>query len=292
MVKIKTLSIVGVGLIGGSLGMAVKGRGIAGKVIGVGRNSKRLAKAKAQGALDEFTTDFKAGVREADIVVISVPVSRTGEMIKRFRGALRKDSVVTDAGSVKGSVVKEAERLLAGKARFVGSHPMAGSEKTGVINAKADLFEGSTCILTKTPGTDSGALKLVRSMWERVGAKVLVTKPEIHDMMVSEISHLPHVLAFTLALQAGESAKKNADLSGIAAGAFKDMTRIAGSSSEMWADISASNSKELLISIESYEKNLKSMKKLIKARSRTQLKKKYEEAGKIKQSIMKKSRRK
>ncbi len=286
----KTLSIVGVGLIGGSLGMAIKKSKAFKSVIGVGRNGKRLARAKLLGAVDEYTTDFKKGVKDADLVVICVPVSKTGDMIKKFSKALKKGAVVTDAGSVKESVVKEAERLLAPKACFVGSHPMAGSEKTGVLNARPGLFKNSTCIVTKTRMTDSRALKQVESMWKKVGARVFVTGPGGHDAMVSEVSHLPHILAFSLALQAGESSRKNKNVSSVAAGAFRDMTRIAASSPEVWADICVDNRKELLKSIISYEKKLKKMKNLIAAGARRRLINEFEKAGKIRHSIMKKSR--
>lgn len=286
MKNIKNVSIVGVGLIGGSIGLALRKIKRNIRVTGIGRNTVKLARAKKAGAVEKFTTDFVEGVKDADLIIIAVPVSKTSEMIKKLIDGIKTGTIVIDVGSVKGKVVKEAERLLTGKGHFVGTHPMAGSERTGVENAKAGLFQGSTCIITETRKTDKDALNAVRALWKAVGANVLILDPETHDRLVAEVSHLNHVLAFALASQVGENHRRNEDISKIAAGSYNDMTRIATSSSGIWADICIDNRVALLKSISNYEKKLTILKTLINKKDKSALIKKFDRAKKSREDII------
>jgi len=285
MKKVKVISIIGMGLVGGSLGMALKRADKALKVIGVGRNNGRLRKAKELGAADEVTTDFCGGVREADLVVVAVPVEKTVEIIKKTVKCLKKGAVVTDAGSVKGKLVKASERLMPEGVNFVGSHPMAGSEKTGIENAVKDLYRGSTCIVTKTGRTNKNAMESVKRMWKKAGARVLVKTPREHDRLVAEVSHLPHLLSFSMMSQIGKIEKKEKDLSKITAGAYRDMTRISASSPELWADIFYANREFIHVSASIFIRNLKKINEFLRKGDKENIIKEIKKANAVKKRI-------
>jgi prephenate dehydrogenase len=234
------ITIIGVGLIGGSIGLAIKKRKLAAKVIGVFRRKTTLKKALTCRAVDIGTLDLKEGVRDADLVIVATPVSSIPRLIIEAARHVKKGAVITDAGSTKSWIVSEVEKRLGGseKARFVGSHPMAGSEQTGVESAGGDLFDGSPCIVTKTAKTDRSSLEKVVSLWKALGARVTVMDPPTHDRTVSLISHLPHIVAFSLA---GAVPAKELPY---AAEGFRDTTRVASSDAKLWADIFLTNRKE------------------------------------------------
>jgi len=252
------------------------------KVIGIGRNISRLARAKKLGAADEITTDYCAGVKQADLVVIAVPVEKTFEVIKKIRKCLKSGAVVTDAGSVKRKVVELSEKMMPPGVRFVGSHPMAGSEKSGVANAAPGLFRGATCIVTVTRKTDPSALRKVSEMWKNTGARILVKTPEEHDRITAEISHLPHLLSFALMERVAEANKKYGDADRLAAGAYRDMTRIAASSPEVWADIFTSNAEFINTAAAGCIEKIEKLRKLIKAGNRNKIIAELERTGKAK----------
>jgi prephenate dehydrogenase len=233
----KTAAIVGVGLMGGSLGMALRRRGW--HVTGIGRNASRLKKARSLGALDDFTTDIAAGVRSADVLVLATPVGDIVPLAKKAWPHLKPGTLVTDAGSVKGAIVKALSgRTLKGSPVFVGAHPMCGSEKTGVENSRADLYQGASCVLTPAVHTPPAALARAEAFWKGVGAKVVRLSPQLHDGTVAVVSHLPHLIAETLVLTAASKGRPAADL---AAGSFKDATRVAGADPVLWSQIFAMN---------------------------------------------------
>ena len=188
-------TIVGVGLIGGSLGLALKERGLAEEVVGVGYRDSTLKQAEERGAVDRWTLDMAEGVAEADIVVICTPVGLVAEKAAEALPAMKRGSVLTDVASTKAAITTKVEALLPEGIAFVPAHPMAGSEKRGVENARADLFDGARCILTPTDKTPAGAVAAVRAMWEGVGASVETLDIHEHDRIVAEISHLPHLVA-------------------------------------------------------------------------------------------------
>lgn len=235
------VSIIGVGLIGGSIGLAIKSSKIkVKKVIGIGRNLKRLKLAKKIGAVDEITIDIKEGVKDADIVFVCLPVGLIAQTIKSIFPYCKKDTIITDVGSVKKPIVDEVEKFLSTPYSlpptpccFIGGHPIAGSEKTSVKYASKDLFKNAVVVLTPTNKTDKKSLDIVKKLWEKLKAKVKIMPPASHDKILSMMSHLPHAVAFALV--------NSADNFEFAGNGFKDTTRIASSDPEMWADIIFNN---------------------------------------------------
>jgi len=273
------VSIIGVGLIGGSFGLALKNKRLVGQVVGIGRHIHKLKEAKRLGAIDKYTTDFARGVKDSDIVMVATPVSKIPLIVKRILPHLKDGCIITDVGSTKGGVVRKVEEILSkssGRGRrpkvsFIGGHPMAGSEKQSVRNASADIFSGTTCVLTPIDRNSGKAIKVVRALWKEIGARVLLLKPEEHDYLVAYTSHLPHVLASTLANLMGKVRKQDPRVNRIIAGSISDMTRIAASNPEMWIDICLSNSKAVSESINATLKYLKKFKKSIEKRKKKEL---------------------
>lgn len=239
------ITIVGVGLLGGSLGLALKRRGLADKVDGVVRRSATIAECQEVGAVDHATRDLPRAVEGADVVVLCTPISQMRGLAEQMLPALKPGAVVTDVGSVKGSVVAALEPLVArAGAWFVGSHPMAGAETTGVRHARADLFEQAMCVLTPTARSQADALAQVERLWQAVGARVLRLSPQVHDDLVSRSSHLPHVVAAGLANYVLSPAHPP-EQALLCANGFRDTTRIASGSPPMWRDIALANRENL-----------------------------------------------
>ena len=247
---LKRLSILGVGLLGGSIGLAVKKRASNEVVIGYGHRASTLDEAIRLGAIDHATSDVREAVREADIVVLCTPVGLFDDLLTEMADALAPGVIVTDVGSTKRGIVTSAERLLPRGVRFVGSHPMAGSEKRGVRFASADLFQGAVCITTPTERTDPAALEQVESLWQRLGMKIQRLSPEEHDRRLADVSHLPHALAAALVRMQEEGSL------GLAGNGFRDMTRIAAGDGGLWRDILVDNRDNLRDSIERLQAHL------------------------------------
>ncbi|MDD5491886.1 MAG: prephenate dehydrogenase [bacterium] len=272
MQKIKTVAIIGVGLIGGSLGMALKNSRAVKKVIGIGRHSEKLKKARQLKAIDEFTTDFQTGVRDADLVVICTPVGLIASTIKRILPALKNGCIVTDVGSVKAPVVEMAEKILrAKKIHFIGGHPMAGSEQAGISNAQSGLFKNAAWILTPGNHTPLKEMSLLHHLFSLTGAKVMLLDPKKHDQIVSITSHLPHLLAANLVNYLAIQNRKNKNTINLTAGGFRDMTRIASSSPEIWVDISLMNKREIIKALAEFNRLTSRMISALKANKRKQV---------------------
>ena len=235
------ITLVGVGLLGGSLGLVVKERRLASRVIGFVRRQASVAECERAGACDKAVLDLEGAVRGSDLIVFCTPLAQMRELAERMLSAVKRESVITDVGSVKGSVVNELEPLFAkAGAYFVGSHPMAGAEKTGVNAANAELFQKAVCVVTPTGATNASALQRVEEFWRSVGALPIRMTAEKHDDLVSRSSHLPHVVAAELAnyVLSPVHPKEQAML---CANGFRDTTRIASGSPEMWRDICLAN---------------------------------------------------
>jgi prephenate dehydrogenase len=233
--KIDTLAVLGVGLLGGSLAAALRARGLVGRVLGAGRRESSLKVAVDRGLIDEPTLDPAAAAGEADLVVLATPVGQFSDLLARIGAALRPDAVVTDVGSTKAQVVADAERLLPHPGRFVGSHPIAGSEKRGPAFAAPDLFEGALCLLTPTERTEADAVQLVRWLWMSLGMRVRQVGPAEHDAILARTSHLPHLAAAALV-----DVLTDSQATFIGPG-FLDTTRIAAGDPGMWTDICRHN---------------------------------------------------
>ena len=239
------ITIIGVGLLGGSLGLAIKQRGLASKVDGYVRRTASIAESEKFGVVDHATRDLQHAVENADLVILCTPLSGMREISGQMLPALKPGTIVTDVGSVKSSVVQELEPLFAkGNVHFIGGHPMAGGEKMGVSAAKGDLFEKAVCVITPTARSNAQALATVEDFWKLIGARVVKLSPETHDELVSRSSHLPHLVAAELAnyVLSPTHAKEQSLL---CASGFRDTTRIASGSPEMWRDITLANQKHL-----------------------------------------------
>jgi len=259
-------TIIGVGLIGGSLGMILRRKGLASSVIGVGRRIENLKTAVELGAIDRYVVDPKEGVRDADLVVLATPVDTYNRHLKEWAACLKPGAIVTDVGSVKGKLVEQSERAMPASVHFVGAHPIAGKEKTGVAAGSENLFTGARCILTPTKKTDQEALEQVRNLWQETGSIVMTMDPHLHDKILGAVSHLPHVAAFALmnALIDIRAQVPSLDFAGHSGGGLRDTTRIAASSPEMWRDIFLWNRDNLTAFIETYERSLGELKQLIR----------------------------
>lgn len=265
--QLNKVLIFGVGLIGGSLALALKKAGVASHIVGIGRNQDSLKTALSLGVIDEAQTDIEQAMHGADIVVIATPVAQTPEILAAIAPHLKADTIITDAGSTKsdiaGYVANAGQNLTAAlMSQFVGGHPIAGAEKSGVSAAKADLFLGKNVVLTPNEQTSKQAVSKVRALWEAAGANVSEMSAETHDQIFAAVSHLPHLLAFALVDDLANR-KNSQQLFDFAASGFRDFTRIAGSSPEMWRDISLANREALLSELEAYQSELKLLQKLL-----------------------------
>ena len=250
MKQFNKITIIGVGLIGGSIGLAIKKRGIAKEVAGVFRHRVTLRKALKRKAIDKGFMSIKDGVRGADLIILATPVSSIVAVGRKAMESAGPGAIVTDAGSTKACIVDQLEKISRPTpVSFVGSHPMAGSEQTSVEFARDTLLEEAPCIVTKTGNTNKAALKKVVNFWKSLGGKVKVMTPSGHDRSVALISHLPHIVAFSLA-----GAVPEKDLACAAEG-FKDTTRVASSDPSLWADIFLSNKKEALRACRIFERS-------------------------------------
>ncbi len=246
------VAIVGVGLLGASLGLALKARGLAGQVMGIGRRESSLAVALDRGAIDQYATDLAAAVA-ADLVVVATPAAKVIDQLDALRPRLRPDTVVTDVASTKAAICAHARKTWTAPRRFVGSHPMAGSEKFGPEHGDAKLYEDSVCLMEAGPGVAPEARAQVRALWSGVGARVVDIEPRVHDALLARTSHLPHVLAAAIATLSARSG----NVRDVVGNGFRDTTRIAAGRPEVWRDISLTNREALLDAVEEMQLYLK-----------------------------------
>lgn len=255
-----TVAILGVGLLGGSFGLALRARGLCRTIAGYSRTPGTLRKAADRGIIDTLAQDPAAACRGADLVLVAAPVGSFLGLIEQARGGLGTDAIVTDVGSVKGRLVSEMEAAMPEGVRFVGSHPIAGSDRSGVEYADAGLFDGARCIVTPTAKTDAAARDAVAGLWRRLGSEVVFLSPEEHDRIYCAVSHLPHLVAY--AVMNAVFRIDPASL-GFAGSGFRDLTRIAASSPELWTDISLMNRENLLAQITAFEQAVGEIKALL-----------------------------
>ncbi len=253
---INKLTIIGVGLIGGSLARALRKTGACKEIVGCGRSVVRLQKAVALGVIDRYDTDIATAAAAADMIVLAVPVGSAETVLRQLSGHLDAKTIVTDVGSTKQSVIA-AVRAVFGNVpgNFVPGHPIAGTEQSGVEASSAQLFQQRRVVLTPLPETDTRALNKVRAMWQQAGAEVVEMDARTHDEILAATSHLPHVLAYTL-VDTLASMELHADIFRFAAGGFRDFTRIAASDPLMWRDICLANRVALLRMIENFSADL------------------------------------
>lgn len=257
---IKKLCVIGVGLIGGSLAIALRRAGYCQEIIGAGRSAERLQVAQDLGVIDRFDTDMAAAVAEADMVFVAVPMGTMASVFQQIDGHLKPGAVVTDGGSAKVSVIADARRSLTKSfSHFVAGHPIAGTEQSGVEAAFGELYQNRRIIITPTDETEVAAVEAVTAMWQAAGAMVEAMSADHHDDILAGTSHLPHLLAYGLVNCLFES-QLSEDYFRYAAGGFRDFTRIASSDPVMWRDICLSNKTALLASLSRYQAELERLK--------------------------------
>lgn len=260
-----TVAIVGVGLIGGSIGLALRKRQLARRVIGIGRNAGSLRVAKRAGAIDTGTTDLARGVAQAELIIVCTPVELIVPQVRECAAACREGALITDAGSTKATIVAELDGPLPRGVRFVGSHPLAGSEKRGPAEAKDELLEQRTVVVTPTACTAATDVASITALWTSLGAKVVTMSAPDHDRAVAATSHLPHFVASALA-----AATPQQHLPLVASG-FLDTTRIAAGDPELWTQIFLANRMPVLQALDAYDAVAAKLRAAIDGRNRRAL---------------------
>ena len=259
------VTIVGVGLMGGSLGLAIKKNNLAREVVGLSHKHSSLTAAVKANAIDVALTEPAKALQDAELVILATPVHTIISLLPTIAKYVRRGAFITDVGSTKAEIIDAVQKYLPAPTFYVGSHPLAGSEKKGAEFARADLFENSTCIMTPIDSTNQVAKEKVRLLWTKIGATVKFMTPEEHDEVLAYVSHLPHVLAYSLM---DTIIPKSMEFS---AQGLKDTTRIASSSPQMWNDICLSNSQKLIKALDELVKNLSLVRKSIATRDQKTL---------------------
>ncbi len=252
------IAIIGTGLIGGSIGLGLKERGLATTIIGVGHRKVSLNKALKIKAIDEGTTSIEKAVKNADIIILATSVSLIPDHAKKIIPLMKKSAILTDVGSTKSYIVSQINNEIKSrcgreKPNFIGAHPLAGSEQRGIESARSDLFEGSVCVLTPTSLNSKQGITRLSSMWKALGARISIMTPSKHDEILALVSHLPHFVASSLAGVIDEKHWK------FAASGLRDTTRIASGDPELWLDISKQNKKEIIEALRSFSEEVECM---------------------------------
>lgn len=273
----KKVAIIGVGLMGGSFALAIKGLGFKGRIVGIGRREEKLVKAKEKGIIDEYYTAASDGVEGADLILLATPVGKFEGIIDDIKKKIKRGAIVTDVGSVKSEVVRRLQTIMPEGVSFVGVHPIAGSESSGVESTTADLFRGAMCIITPNPQTDKNALEVVSNIWKAMGSKVTIMNPEDHDFIYAAVSHLPHVVAYALI---NTILNIKDDILPYGGRGLRDMTRIALSPTELWRDICIYNRENILNALKSFSSSISHMIEIMEKSDWSALEREFEKACK------------
>jgi prephenate dehydrogenase len=278
----KRTTILGVGLLGASFALALKKNGFCNEVIGYGRTEENLKKAKELGIIDAFERVPARACTGSDFVLFATPVGSFIDIATQIKSSLQDGVIVTDVGSVKGNLVRTMESLMPEGISFVGGHPIAGSSRSGIDTADAEIFKGAQCILTPTESTDRHALETVTAVWETLGSRVTLINPDEHDKIYASVSHLPHLIAYIIVNTVADIDSSFLNFSGQG---FVDTTRIASSSPELWRDICLLNKDNLLDSLEIFKKNLERVSQYLRAYDSESLEKDFQKARALREGI-------
>jgi len=265
MPLINRLAIIGVGLIGGSLARILREKGEVGEIVGIGRGAANLQRAVELGVIDRYEHDLAAGVAGADMIFIATPVCTIENITAKIAPFLAPGAIVTDGGSVKEELVTVCEPLMPPGRYFVGGHPIAGTEKSGVDASFSTLYKGKRCIITPTANTDARALAKVTAMWQIAGSEVVLMDPVKHDKVLAAISHLPHMVAYSLVNAVGDYDGCDENILKYSAGGFRDFTRIASSDPVMWRDIAIQNRTAVLEMMDFFAAHFAELRQLVAA---------------------------
>ncbi len=287
MKDIKKITVIGLGLIGGSLALSLKNLSKDFIISGYDANLDSLNIARYRKIIDEIASDYKSAVKDSDLIIIATPVSEIVKVVNKIKNNLKKGAIVTDVGSAKEKIVKQINNILPDNVIFIGGHPMAGSENEGVLSATPDLFRNAFYILTPTSNTVTRPLMALHSLFTKMGSKVITISPKEHDKIVALISHLPHVLSTNLVDLIDKEQNEIKNLFKLCAGGFRDMTRIAASNPKMWLDISMENKKEIIEVLEEYMDYLNKFKESLKNDDSEYIKKHYLKAKEARMNLPK-----
>ena len=280
------VTIVGVGLIGGSLGLAIKKGKLANQIVGVGHRKSSVEKAIRKKAIDQGTLSLPSGIKQADLVILATPVGLIMKFLKELASYLKPGAVVIDVGSSKKEIVKIAEKNLPRENPFIGCHPMAGSEKRGIDIARKTLFNNAICIITPTRRSDLGALRKIKIFWKRLGSRIEMISPDRHDSLIATVSHLPHLVSTGLVLKLGKKNQKKSSWLKLIGPGFKDTTRIAASPPAIWQDICFSNRGNIIKNLSDLRKILERLENCLKKGQRKDFLKLLNEAKKWREKII------
>jgi prephenate dehydrogenase len=276
------VAVLGVGLIGGSFALAMKKNGLCKEITGFGRSEKNLAKARERGMIDSFALEPAAACNGAELIFFATPVGSFVELARRTAPSMAKGAIVTDAGSVKGGLVYQMEKAMPEGVHYIGAHPIAGSDRSGIDSSDAGLFRDAKCIVTPTEDSDQRALETVTGVWKSLGAQVVTMGPDLHDRIYAFVSHLPHLLAYALVNSVSAEDGSYFEFSGQG---FKDVTRIASSSPELWRDICLLNRENLLETISLFQKNLDSLSQYLRAGDAGSLEREFVKARQLREGL-------
>ena len=279
------VTIIGVGLIGGSLAKVMKTHKICGEIHGAGRSRETLEQAVKLGVADHMGQSPAHAVEHADLVVLATPVGTFASIVREIAPHLKNGAILTDVGSVKGGLVRTIEGLLPAGVHYVPGHPIAGREKHGVGAASEDLFRGAKCIITPTEGTDVKALEAITALWTVAGMNVVIMDPEQHDHIFAAVSHLPHAAAYAMVSTVAEFTAGADNYTTFSGAGFRDFTRIAASSPEMWRDICLLNGKNIIEMIEQYQFALNRIKKAVKHNDGRKLEELFRSASDVRRGM-------
>ena len=271
--------IVGVGLIGGSFGLAMRERGLARHVVGAVRREETARLALQKGAVDSATTDLLEAARDSDLVFMAPPVGQMAKLCARIAPVVRAGAIITDAGSTKAQIIEDCTPIFAPESCFVGGHPMAGSEKTGVEAARSNLFEGANWVVTPTSDTPPQIIDQLLKLVEALGAQPLLMDATEHDQLLAVTSHLPHITAAALVHLFGQSRSRSEVAQQLVASGWRDSTRIAAGSAEMWRDVSLANASSLTRSLNEMIEELQRVREMLVTEESDELLRWFERAS-------------